>query len=111
MYFPKNFKTNDEENYNILVVRQLQAECEKIIHNDGSKELEIFDIEKQMLNLRRPNVWNVYEEGNLEIVMEVEFEKFLIAISEFSNETPDNLMTFRFYAQVDYLTEKHKPKN
>lgn len=60
--------------------------------------------------MRKPNVWNVYEEGNLEIVMEVEFEKFLIAISEYSNETPDQLSTFRFYAQIDYLKEKHAPK-
>lgn len=61
--------------------------------------------------MRPPNVWNINEPGNMEIEMEVEFEKLLIAVSEFTNEDIDELSTYRFYALISYLEDKNKSKN
>lgn len=63
-----------------------------------------------MLEMRKPNIWNVHTDGNMEILMEVDFEKFLLAVSEHTNEKIDEVSTFRFYALTDFLKEKFKPK-
>ncbi|AHK11384.1 tail assembly chaperone [Flavobacterium sp. phage 1/32] len=110
MYYPKHFKTNEEENFNIIFKNRLEAELDSIIKSEDFSE-EIYNFEKQMLELKKPNIWNVYAEGNLEIQMEVEFEKFLLAVSEHTNEKIDEVSTFRFYALVDFLKEKFKPRN
>lgn len=39
--------------------------------------------------------------------MEVDFEKFMFSISEFTNEKIDDMNTFRFFILVEYLKEKH----
>lgn len=77
---------------------------------DKDVDTEIYDIETQMLEMRRPNVWNIHEPGNMELSMEVDFEQLLLAVSEFTNENIDEISVFRFYALVGYLEEKHKPK-
>lgn len=76
--------------------------------NEQSKEL-LYNLGKQMLEMRKPNVWNVFQPENMEIMMEVDFEKFLIAVSEHTNEKIDDISTFRFYALIDFLKEKYKP--
>lgn len=78
-----------------------------IAPNDERKELS-FTLGKQMLEMRKPNVWNVFAADNMEIMMEVDFEKFLIAVSEHTNEKIDEISTFRFYALIDFLKEKYK---
>ena len=40
--------------------------------------------------------------------MEVEFEKFLVSLSEYTNENLEEITVFRFYTLVDLLKEKHK---
>jgi hypothetical protein len=92
-----------------LFLRRLQAELDNITGKDV--EEWIIDIETQMLEMRKPNIWNVHEPGNMEMAMEVDFEKLLVAVSEFTSEKIDELSIFRFYALIDYLEEKHKPKN
>lgn len=64
-----------------------------------------------MLEMRKPNVWNVHAKGNMERAMEVEFEKLLLAVSDHTNENIDNINTFRFYALIEYLEEKNNPQN
>ncbi len=108
MYFPKHFKTNDEENFNIIFKERLELELDTILLPDEDKTGFIYDLEKQMLEMRKPNIWNVHTDGNMEILMEVEGEKFLLALSEHTNEKVDELSTFRFYALTDFLTEKYK---
>lgn len=51
-------------------------------------------------------MWNVYIEGNMEIEMEVDFDKFLISIAENTKEDLEKISTFRFFVLVDYLKEK-----
>ena len=61
-----------------------------------------------MLELRKPNVWNTNIAGNMEVETEVEFEKFLVSLSEYTNENLEEITVFRFYALIDLLTEKSK---
>ena len=110
MYFPKHFKNNEEENFNVVFIQRLDAELDGIIEEDESKLDLIYNLEKQMLEFRKPNVWNVHAEGNMEVLMEVDFEKFLLAVSEHTNEKVDEVNTFRFYALIDLLKEKFKPQ-
>lgn len=72
-------------------------------------EEEMNNLSRQMLEMRKPNVWNIFAPENMEIEMEVGFEKFLIAVSEHTNEKIDEITTFRFYSLIDFLKEKFKP--
>lgn len=60
-----------------------------------------------MLELRKPNVWNTNVEGNMEVETEVEFEKFLVSLSEHTNENLEEITVFRFYSLIDLLKEKY----
>lgn len=57
--------------------------------------------------MRKPNVWNTNVEGNMEVETEVEFEKFLVSLSEHTNDKVDEMTVFRFYSLVDLLKEKY----
>ena len=48
------------------------------------------------------------EENNMERVLEVDFNKFAIQVTELSNQRLEDMTTFRFYATVEYLKEKNK---
>lgn len=78
-------------------------------HSEKAIE-ELDNFGRQMLEMRKPNVWNIFAPENMEIAMEVDFEKFLIAVSEHTNEKIDEITTFRFYALIDFLKEKYKPR-
>ena len=56
----------------------------------------------------KPNIWNIYIPGNMEVEMETEFEKFMLAVSEHTNENIDNISVFRFYSLLSYIKEKNK---
>jgi hypothetical protein len=80
------------------------------IEQSQDSELRIEQAEKDILQMLKPHVWNIYEDGNMEIEMEVEFEKFLIAVSQHINTDIDDIKTFRFYSLVTYLKEKYPKK-
>lgn len=61
-----------------------------------------------MLEQRKPNVWNTNIVGNMEVETEVEFEKFLVSLSEHTTENPEDFSVFKFYALIELLTEKSK---
>lgn len=86
----------------------MKAEVDLIIDEDEAYKEEIFQAEKGMLELKKPNVWNTNIAGNMEVETEVEFEKFLVSLSEYTNENLEEITVFRFYALIDLLTEKHK---
>jgi len=92
--------------YNEAWIKKLKADLEYI--NNDVDNGTIYESEKKLLMIRQPNTWNIHIKGNMEIEMEVGFEKFLIAITEQCNERIDELSTFRFYVLLDYLEEKHK---
>ena len=82
---------------------------DKIITDNEDFEKEVFNAEKGMLELRRPNIWNVNVPGNMEVETEVEFEKFLASLSEYTNEDFETTSVFKFYSLIEMLKEKHKP--
>lgn len=86
----------------------MKAEVDLIIDENEAYKEEIFQAEKGMLELKKPNVWNTNIAGNMEVETEVEFEKFLVSLSEYTNENLEEITVFRFYALIDLLTEKHK---
>ncbi|MGB0896921.1 MAG: hypothetical protein ACPGRW_06335 [Flavobacteriaceae bacterium] len=78
-----------------------------IIHSqDNSKA--IFDLEREMLELNPPNVWNSNIKGNIERNMEVEFEKYALAVLEGSGLDIEKVSVKTFYAREELLTDKSK---
>lgn len=57
-----------------------------------------------------PNVWNINIKGNMEVEMETEFEKFMLTLSEHTNEDIKSITVFRFYALIGYIKEKNSKK-
>lgn len=86
----------------------MKAEVDLIIDENEAYKEEIFQAEKGMLELKKPNVWNTNIAGNMEVETEVEFEKFLVSLSEYTNENLEEITVFRFYALIDLLKEKYK---
>lgn len=62
--------------------------------------------EKNMLSIDSPNIWNINIKGNMEIEMEVEFEKFLLSVSEHTKEDLNKITVFKFYAIIEFVKEK-----
>lgn len=81
-----------------------------IHHENPGHEEKIFDVEKQILEVDTPNVWNVWSENNMERVLEVDSRKFGIAVTELTNQDIEQITTFTFYASVEHLKEKFKKK-
>lgn len=79
-----------------------------IIEKKVSIKDEVFEVEKEILENDKPHVWNVHIENNMERVLEVDFNKFAIQVTELSNQRLEDMTTFRFYATVEYLKEKNK---
>ena len=78
------------------------------VKTDRNEDLERFTrLEKELLSIHLPNVWNINMEGNMEIKMEVEFDKFLFAISEHTSVDLEKLTAFKFYSLIDYLKSKN----
>ncbi len=62
--------------------------------------------EKEMLRLSKPNLWNVYMNGNAELEHEVGFEGFMFAVAEHTNEDLETITVFRFYSLLDHIKNK-----
>ena len=84
--------------------------CDEMILNKDLSD-SIFEVEKEMLEHQKPNVWNVYHENNLERTLEVDFTKYAISVKEHVDFDLEKCTTFNFYTSVEYITEKKKPKN
>jgi len=70
----------------------------------------IFGIEKELLGRNTPNIWNVHNEDNMERLLEVDFQKFAISVTELTGQDLTNVSTFAFYASVEHLKEKFKKR-
>ena len=82
-----------------------------IIDNlEEAEKGEIYNIEKEILHYEKPHTWNVFEEGNMEREMEVDFHKFGVAVTEQTGMDLNKISTFTFYASVEHLKEKFKKR-
>ena len=59
-----------------------------------------------MLRLSKPNLWNVYMNGNAELEHEVGFEAFMFVVGEHTKENVNTMTVFRFYSLLDYIKSK-----
>ena len=75
---------------------------------DETCKPKIYEIEKEILEIDKPNIWNVWQDNNMERILEVDFQKFGIAVTELSGQSLTDITTFTFYATVEHLKEKHQ---
>lgn len=109
VYFSEFFPKNGNKEQTALRVRRANLMVDAVINQKEDKK-GIFDIEKEILENDPPHVWNVWKSGNMERVLEVEFHKFAIAVTERSRQDLNNISTFTFYSTVEHLKEQN-PKN
>ena len=62
----------------VIAISSFNRSAYKKEAEDEAYKEEIFQAEKGMLELKKPNVWNTNIAGNMEVETEVEFEKFLV---------------------------------
>jgi hypothetical protein len=111
LYYPQEVSKNTElYQYNNELKQLLVLEFGKLAGDEDVTEEAIDKREREMLRLTIPNIWNVYQKGNLEIEMETGFDKFLVALGEHTTEKLDEITVFRFYSLLGFLKEKNKPK-
>lgn len=106
VYYPKHFPRNANRNRTALRVKRVDVLCDQIIDQGTDQSENVFNIEKEILEDDRPNVWNVWSEGNMERVLEVDFRKYAVAVMEHSSESIEKISTFSFYSTVEHLEEK-----
>lgn len=110
MYFPSDFKKDVSAiEYNKELKELLILEFSKLA-GEPIDEGAVDKRERELLRLTSPNVWNIHNKNSMELEMETEFEKFMIAVSEHTNEKLDEITVFRFYALLGYIKDKNKPK-
>lgn len=107
-YFPHQFNSTVNLVFNTNILKKLEAEVDFILTGDEKYKADIYDKEREMLETVRPNIWNINVLGNMEIEMEVEFEKLLISVADNCNINIDNISVFRFYSVLEHLKEKNK---
>ena len=106
-YFPDEFRDFEEVEYNLELLKKIKLELRQILYKeDNSKAIDRH--EKNILKMDLPNIWNIYQRENKEVEMETEFEKFMLAVSEHTNENIDNISVFRFYSLLSYIKSKNK---
>lgn len=81
---------------------------DSIIDNKKNRNDDLFKVEKEILEHEKPNIWNVFTKGNMERILEVDFQKFALAVTQESNLVLEKTMTFVFYAEVELLKERNK---
>lgn len=108
VYFPTFFPKGGNRQQTGLRIARMKVILDSIADESINQDDNIFDIEKQILETDKPNIWNVWTAGNMERVLEVEFRKFGIAVMEHSSESLEQISTFTFYSTVEHLKEKYK---
>jgi hypothetical protein len=108
VYFPTFFPKNGNRQQTALRIRRMKMMLDGIIEPEQTNDDHLFSVEKEILETDRPNKWNVWVDGNMERVLEVEFRKFGIAVMEHSSESIEQISTFTFYSTVEHLKEKFK---
>ena len=90
------------------MLNKLRAECNWVISSTDQNEEAVTKADKQLLEVTRPNIWNVNMTGNMETVMEVDFDKTLVSISIHAKQNVDDITVFRYFSILDYLQEQNR---
>lgn len=108
VYYPNFFPKNGNKEQTALRVKRINGLLEEIIQPGKDNERFLYETEREILEHDKPNVWNVWKSENMERVLEVDFQKFAISVTENAGQELTKLTTFTFYATVEYLKEKFK---
>jgi len=92
--------------FNNELLKKLRLEVDQILDEENQHSEEIYRHEKNMLQIDTPRVWNIHQEGNMEVKLEVEFEQLLFALGERTNEDLNEVVVFRFMSLIQYLKSK-----
>ena len=107
VYYPQFFPKNGNKNQTALRVQRINVLFDSVIEDKDYSE-QIFNIEKEILEDDKPNIWNVWQENNMERVLEVDFQKFAISVTKLSGQNINEITTFTFYATIEQLKEENK---
>jgi len=83
--------------------------CDEII-TEKEVDVPLYEVEKEILENDKPNKWDVWSENNMERILEVDFQKFALNVTELTGSDLRKMSTFTFYASVEYLKEKNPKK-
>lgn len=108
VYFPKEFPKNGNNQQTSLRIKRINVMLDRITDPENDQTKNLFEVEKEILETDKPNKWNVWVDGNMERVLEVDFRKFAVAVMEHSSESIEKISTFTFYSIVEHLREKFK---
>ena len=64
--------------------------------------------EKRVLELSKPNIWNIFIDGNKELSYEKDFESLMFSVSEHTNQNVEEMSVYKFYCLIDYIKQKQK---
>lgn len=109
-YFPSLFPKNGNTEQTLLRVQRADFLLEQIIDSEKDLSEDIFNVEKEILENDKPNIWNVHidSKNNMERVLEVEFQKYALAVTEDSSMRIEQTSVMTFYSKVLQLKEKYK---
>lgn len=109
VYFPLYFQKNSNKEQSVLRLKLANLKLDEIIEEETKEKSEVV---KELLEHEKPNSWNVWDKGNMERAMEVDFQKFALMVTEKSNQTLHKMTTFTFYTMAELIKEKNsKNKN
>lgn len=87
----------------------MKAELSNMINGENEVDLSIIEeSERNMLEIFKPQNWNIYRPGNMEIEHEVGGEKYVLAIESHIGKSLEYSTVFEFYSAVEFLKEKAK---
>lgn len=110
VYFPSSFHKDGDSETATLRYSRVNLQLDKIIEEKDIDQ-EVYNIEKEILQRDKPNVWNVHSENNMERAVEVDFMKYAIQVTEMSGgQELETMSTFKFYATTEMLKDKHTKK-
>lgn len=108
VYFPESFPKGGDKEESALRFNRCNIMLDKIIENKESLDKHLYDVEKEILEQDKPNIWNVWEDNNMERILEVDFRKYGLTIAQMSGQVLHDMTVFDFYTTVELLKEKHK---
>ncbi len=106
VYFDDFFNNKKQMISNATRLKLINEKLNIILGEGNEKNLE--SVKRELLELLKPNEWNVFVEGNLEKAMEVDFNKFATVVTETTGLKLEEISVFRFYSVLGYLQEKNK---
>lgn len=106
IFFPLEFGGKNLV-YNVALINKLKSQVSCLLEEVNCLENDK-KASKELLRLTESNFWNLNRSQNADVQLEIDFEEFLIAISEHTKEDLNTITTFRFYSLLKHIRNKYK---